>query len=72
MGRFSEVQIISEFTNNGITYGVYSAKFNGEQEIFIRNGESIGLISHLFNEPASKCVHEIRDDVKRELLESIV
>jgi len=71
MNRFSEVQIISEFTKNEITYGVYSAKFKGEQEIFIRNGDSMGVISFLVNEPANKCVHEIRDDVKQELLESI-
>jgi len=66
--RISSVDIVKEFTNDGVTYGVYSVIFNGKQQIFIRNGNSIGAVSFYLEKPISNCVDEIRDDVKNEFL----
>ncbi len=71
MSKISKVVTIREFINDGITYGVYSLDFNGEQKIFIRNGDSVGVVSHLFGEPANKCVCIIRDDFKQEFLAAL-
>jgi hypothetical protein len=72
MNKISEILTIREFSNDGIVYGVYSVMFNGKQRIFIRNGDSIGTVSHYWGRPASQCVDEIRKDVKREFLEKMV
>ena len=71
MSRFSEVKVIREFINSGITYGIYSANFNGEQSIFIRNDNSVGVVTFLKGEPSSKCISTIRDDVKQELFSTL-
>jgi hypothetical protein len=69
MNKISKIDIIREFSNDeGVTYGVYSVTFNNKQEIFVRNGNSIGVIKHFWNEPINKCLLEIRDDVKEEFL----
>ena len=68
MNRISSVDVVREFTNNGITYGVYSVMFNNKQQIFIRNGDSIGAVSFYWGKPANQCVDEIREDVKKEFL----
>jgi len=65
--KITEVSTLQEFTNDDITYGSYLVKFNGEFKVFIRNGNSVGVVVYYKNEPASKCVSEIRDDVKEEL-----
>jgi hypothetical protein len=67
MSKISKVEKIQEFKNNEIVYGVYSVVFNDKECVFIRNGDSVGAVSFLFGESASKCVHEIRNDVKQEL-----
>ena len=67
MSRISDIKVIKEFINDDITYGVYSVNFNGEQKIFIRNGESVGVITFKFDEPATNCICTIRNDVKEEL-----
>lgn len=64
----NDIQIITEFSNDGVVYGVYSAMFKGEKKVFIRSGASIGVVQHLWNEPSSKCVAEIRDDIKQMFL----
>lgn len=69
--NFTQIDIIREFTHSEITYGVYSVIFENEQEIFIRNGNSIGAVCFLLDEPASKCVSEVRNDVKKEFLETL-
>jgi hypothetical protein len=69
--NFSKIQIIREFTNDGHTCGVYSAMFKDKQEIFIRNGNSIGAVCHYLGKPASQCVSEVRDNVKEEFLVSL-
>lgn len=72
MDKIQNIDTINEFTNENITYGVYSVMFNGEQKIFIRNGNSIGAVVHRLGEPASKCVSEIRNDVKEEFLSKLL
>jgi len=74
MNRISNINIIKEFKsalslNKDMVYGVYSVIFNGKQEIFIKNGDSIGAVQHYLGESAGKCVSEIRDDVKQEFLD---
>jgi hypothetical protein len=71
LSKISDINVIREFKNDINTYGVYSVIFNGKQEIFIRNGNSIGAVQHYLGEWASKCVSEIRDDVKQEFLERL-
>jgi len=71
MSRINNVKVVREFTNNEVTYGVYSADFKGDQMIFIRNGDSVGAVQFYLGEPASKCVSIIRDDVKQELFEAL-
>lgn len=71
MGKINDIQIIREFKSENRVNGIYSVMFNGKQEIFIRNGNSIGAVQHYLNEPASKCVSEIRDDVKGEFLSKL-
>ncbi|SBW02505.1 hypothetical protein KL86CLO1_11657 [uncultured Eubacteriales bacterium] len=70
MNNFSKVETIYEFTNkdSGNTNGVYRVTFKGCEYVFVRNGNSIGKVSHYLGEPASRCVGEIRDDVKQEFL----
>lgn len=69
--RIQGINIIKEFTSENITYGIYSVIFKGEQKVFIRNGNSIGVVVHYFGEPASKCISEIRDDIKEEFLSKL-
>lgn len=65
--KITAVSTLQEFTNEDITYGSYLVKFNGEFKVFIRNGNSVGVVVYYKNEPASKCVSEIRDDVREDL-----
>ena len=71
MSRISNVKVVKEFISECIAHGVYLLDFNGEQKIFIRNGESVGAVQFYLNEPASKCISIIRDDVKQEFFEAI-
>ena len=75
MNRFGPITIIREFTNNEIPYGIYSVTFNGEDEkqdlVLIRNNNSIGTVTFLHDHPASDCVLEVRNDVKREFLTAL-
>jgi hypothetical protein len=71
MDIISEIQKITEFINNNITYGIYKVIIKGEQEFFIRNGNSVGVITFFFNKPADKCISIIRDDIKEEFLSKL-
>jgi len=71
MNRFELLETVSEFTYDGITYGVYYMKFNKKPKVFIRNGDSVGAVEHLYCEPASKCVFEIREDCRKEFFECL-
>jgi len=69
MGNFSNLEAISEFAGeSGITYGVYSVVFKGTPEIFIRNGNSIGVVTFFLGSPVGKCIAVTRSDVKEEFL----
>ena len=69
----SEINTIRHFTSkdSGAIYGIYDVSFNGNREILIRNGNSVGAVRFYLNEPVSKCVSEIRDDVKVEFLQRL-
>ena len=68
MSKINGVAKIYEFTNDGNTYGCYIVMFNGATKLFVRNGDSIGVVTHPYNEPATKCVGVVRDDVAEEFL----
>ena len=70
MDRITDVKIVHEFTNEQYksTCGVYLVTFRGKPETFIRNGDSIGIVAYYVNEPVTKCIGFIRDDVKDEFL----
>jgi len=68
-----KIETIYEFTNrqfstDGFTCGVYSVVIDDKPKIFIRNGNSIGVVSHFLNEPIKKCVSEISKEVKKKFL----
>ena len=67
----NNIETIYQFTNGGITYGVYKAIYNGTPKVFIVNGDSIGVVSHWKDEPASKCVNEVTQKIKNEIMENI-
>lgn len=71
MSKISGINTIREFKNEDLFYGVYSLTFNGKQEVFIRNGDSVGIVIHYLGETASKCVSEIRDDVRQDFLSKL-
>jgi hypothetical protein len=73
MTRFNNIKIIREFTqkDDGRTYGVYLVNFKGKEEVFIRNHESVGVVSHYYGKPASECVSIIRDDVRQEFFKEL-
>lgn len=67
---FSKIETIYEYTNKDfdVTNGAYLVTFKGTERLFIRNGNSVGTVSHFLGRYASQCVSEIRDDVKYEFL----
>ncbi len=71
MGNFKDIQVIKEFKNDDRNYGVYSLIFKSEHHVFIRNNNSVGTVAFYYDEPASKCVSEIRADVKAEFFEEL-
>jgi len=66
--RITDIQIIYEFTNKEYqtTNGAYLLDFKGEQMLFIRNNNSVGVVAHYLDRLASECVSIIRKDVKEE------
>ena len=68
MSRIKNIKVIQEFTNNNITHGVYTLMFREDSLVFIRNGDSIGVVSYFRNRPANECVSIITDDLKQEFL----
>lgn len=66
--KISQVVKIQEFINDGATHGVYSVTMNDKQYIFIRNNNSFGVINFYLGESVTKCIGEIRDDVRDEFL----
>lgn len=68
MMTIDKVIKIQEFMNDGVIYGAYSVTSNNKQYIFIRNNNSIGVINFYLGEPVTKCISEIRDDVRDSFL----
>ena len=66
--RITDLEIIYHFHGK---YGVYKAKFRGDIKVFVRNENSVGVVSHQINEPVSKCLLTVCDDVRDELLELV-
>ncbi len=71
MKKIGEITVIREFKHGGSTFGVYLVTVQGEEKIFIRNGDSIGVICHYWEKPANECISLIRDDVKQEFLKAL-
>jgi len=71
MSKFKEITVIKEFVNDGIPYGVYSVIFNDNQEIFIRNNDSLGVVSFFYDRTSDKCVSIVRNDVKEEFFDML-
>jgi hypothetical protein len=67
------VEVIYEFHNKETetANGVYKVNLNGKPYIFIRNDDSVGVVSHYLGKPASECISIIRDDVKRNFLTAV-
>ena len=71
MSRIANLQVLSRYTNNDKTYGIYWAEFKGEKHLFIQNDNSWGVVSHWLGEPVTKCINIIRQDVVDELKAAI-
>jgi len=72
MSRILSVHILEDFeTNGGEKYGTYWVNFNNTYKLMVRNGNSFGVVTHPYGEPVTKCISEIRDDVRDELIEAI-
>lgn len=71
--RITDINILKESfaTLNGQANGIYWVKFNNEHKLFIKNGESIGVVCHYLGESAMTCVSPIRKDVKEEFLKEL-
>ena len=67
--RITGVKKLQEFVNDNITCGTYLVTFNSEDRVFVRNGDSVGVVTYYYNASACKCVSEIRNDVKEELFQ---
>ena len=69
MSRITDLTILKEFEYEGVIYGFYWAKFEGEDKLFTRNGDTVKTVTHWFGK-GDELVN-IRDDVKQELLQEI-
>lgn len=49
MGNFDNLEIIEEFTSDDRVYGVYVVNFKNKRKIFVRNNNSIGVVSYYKN-----------------------
>ena len=71
--NISILETIYEFTNrqfsdDGFTGGVYFVMVDDKRKIFIRNGDSIGVVNHFLDEPVKECVPEISREAKKKFL----
>lgn len=75
MNRFGEINVLEEFKNtNGEVYGIYWVDFKGKKKLFVRNGDSVSVVSvvaRMLGEPSDKALYTIRDDVKTELFKKL-
>lgn len=75
MGVIKNIETIYEWTNKELnhTCGLYrvTLKSSDITYIFIKNADSVGVISHCVGRPANECVDIIRNDVRQEFLDLI-
>jgi hypothetical protein len=71
MNRISKIITVNEFTFNKLLYGVYSVIVNGKQEIFVKSGNSIGIIHFSIEGDADKCILPAYDDIKKKFFNYI-
>ena len=62
------IKTINEFNNDGVVYGIYEVEFKGKKETFVRNGNSIGVITFYLGGRVDECVSIVRGDVAEEFL----
>jgi hypothetical protein len=71
----TKIETVYEWTNKEFNHscGLYRVNMSHSDETytFIRNGDSIGVISHYIDRSATECVDLIRTDVKKEFLEKL-
>jgi len=68
MVKITDLEIVQEFTNDLVTYGLYYCKFNGDNRLFTRNGDKFKALIHWHNRDE---LCDIRDEVVNELLYEI-
>lgn len=69
MNVITNIKIIDENIIDGKIYGVYIGEVMGHKNIFIRNGNSVGRVSHYPCETLNDCVVEINSALKDDILE---
>ena len=69
--KIEEVNKIYEYNCDGQKFGAYAVKIDGTPQVIVGNGNSVGIVAHMWNEPATKCIHLLRDDVSSMFLEMI-
>ena len=68
------LQTIYEWNNKDLNHkcGLYHVEMpSGDKHYLLRNGDSVGVITHLVGRPAFECVCPIRDDVKQKFLKRL-
>jgi uncharacterized protein YcgL (UPF0745 family) len=75
MSEITDLEIIKHFYNKDLdmTCGIYKGRIKGKDniEIFIRNNNSVSVVSFLFGEPSHKCLLTVNNDVSKELIEMV-
>ena len=75
MNKITDLEIIEHFYNKELdmTCGVYKAMIKGEDniKIFIRNNNSVSVVSFLFGEPSHKCLLTVNNNISKELIETV-
>ncbi|MDD3138945.1 MAG: hypothetical protein PHX08_08240 [Lachnospiraceae bacterium] len=60
---------VSEYSNQ--SNGLYSIEVNRTHYTIFRNGMSWGVISHFVNEPVTKCIGYVREDMVKPIEDAI-
>ena len=50
------LEMLHQFTDNGITYGIYKVSVNSQTEIVVRNDKSIAVLWFCLGEDAIGCM----------------
>lgn len=65
------LEIVKQFTNEGIAYGVYKIKVLGKEEIVVQNGKSLAILQFMFGEPAHKNLYPATDKLTNGVFEAL-